>query len=632
MKNPKAGMAAALLVFATLSLLVIPCIAQPPQPPHTFHGYVYINGSLAPEGVAVSAWVEGTKYAECTTDSEGYYLLIVPVNESTQGKTAKFYVGELYVEGADAVVSPMGLTEQDLSVTDNTSPSIDNLNPEDGATLTESPDTISAAATDPSGVGVDPDSIVMKVDGATVNATYNSATGIVSYSPPEPLGAGSHTVYLGVSDFAGNNASREWDFTIAGVIPPARLTLENITSTTTYVGEPVDLKATVYDEHNNTLEGVSVKLYINGELSMSNASGADGTATFTVEFEEAGTYTTYAKADNVTSNTINITVNEREVESVELTADRTTIYEGDSVEFTANVYAAGDIPIYYRDVKLYINGQLKRTGNTGDSGAATFTIAFNTSGTYTVYAKADGVTSETVEIEVQKIIVVAEVLLAVNVTSVENMYMGYTNQTVEFTATVLDQEEDPVPNMMVDFYLGPLGGNVEKIGSGITDNQGVATLDYVFTSVGIYAAYAEAADVHSGNIYINVTLPPPVVTNVTISADKTEVREDGEVKFTVTVLDQYGSPMAGEQVQLYVDGEVKETGTTNSQGAAVISVKFEEKGEYEVYAESGNVTSDVVTIEVKAREVLTTWVGMLIVASPMIAAVAIIAIALAKRR
>ncbi len=106
---------------------------------------------------------------------------------------------------------------------DITPPTISNLMPADGSVISTGSPTISAAVSDAS--GIDEASIVMTVDETVVVHTYNSITGIVSYTVPDagPLAEGSHTVTLVVADTEGNSTSTSWFFTV-DITPPAQVT------------------------------------------------------------------------------------------------------------------------------------------------------------------------------------------------------------------------------------------------------------------------------------------------------------------------------------------------------------------------------------------------------------------------
>jgi len=396
--------------------------------------------------------------------------------------------------------------------------------------------------------------------------------------------------------------------------------LENTTSTATYVGEPVGLKATVYDAGGNPLEGVSVKLYVNDELLTAKNSQSDGTATFSLVLTKPGTYSVYAQADSITSGTINITVNKRTIDHIHLDADTTSIYEGDSVTFTATPYDPENHKIYYRNVTLYIDGEAYATKSTEDSGTVQFTVSFPDPGTYSAYARADGVESNTITIEVMEIIVVSQVRLEVNATDI------YQEDTVELTATVRDQHGNPLQDITVDFYVAN-----RRVDTKTTGPSGTATTTYQFTAIGTANVYAVAADITSNIVTVNIS--PRPITTVDLTSNETEIKAGEAVLFEATVLDDRGRPVADQNVKLYVNGEVEAEATTDEEGKASFTVEFEEKGDYQVYAEAGEVQSTTLTIEVKEKRVPLTTIGAgAAVAAPIVAAAAIIAVALLKER
>ena len=100
----------------------------------------------------------------------------------------------------------------------------------------------------------------------------------------------------------------------------------------------------------------------------------------------------------VRSNIIRIVVKKREVpippiSSVSLTADRTEIYEGEKVNFTATISFAGALPQRCAvTVDTYVNGKkVKSDIVEAEAGTSTatysFTLRFERSGTYEVYVE-----------------------------------------------------------------------------------------------------------------------------------------------------------------------------------------------------------------------------------------------------
>ena len=89
---------ALLATVALLALLPISLFAQQPEAPHKFYGTAMLaDGSVAPDGTMVGAWVGGEEIATAAVESgfeAGFYLLDVapPVGESFVGQMVTFTV------------------------------------------------------------------------------------------------------------------------------------------------------------------------------------------------------------------------------------------------------------------------------------------------------------------------------------------------------------------------------------------------------------------------------------------------------------------------------------------------------------------------------------------------------------
>ena len=93
---------------------------------------------------------------------------------------------------------------------DRNPPVITLINPANGTTILENPPTIQVSIVDPDDIGgVDPDSVTLTFDGTvvpTANYTFNTGTGILTYTPAAALSATSHTFLVNASDLSGNAA------------------------------------------------------------------------------------------------------------------------------------------------------------------------------------------------------------------------------------------------------------------------------------------------------------------------------------------------------------------------------------------------------------------------------------------
>lgn len=124
---------------------------------------------------------------------------------SETGKRYAYFWKNLFIDGISDPVQLMDMTPAAIS----------NPVPEDNSYTPWHKPLISATVEDDSlGIGIDEESIRMKVDGVEVNPAYIPVLGSVIYTPPDYLTTGKHTVSLEVSDKAGNKTSQTWNFTI----------------------------------------------------------------------------------------------------------------------------------------------------------------------------------------------------------------------------------------------------------------------------------------------------------------------------------------------------------------------------------------------------------------------------------
>lgn len=169
---------------------------------------------------------------------------------------------------------------------ETTAPTISELTPADGAYTNNPKPTISAVLADTES-GIDEETISMTVEGSDVTdlAEYNSATGLLSYTPTSDLSDGSVAVVVNVDDIAGNSAdAASWSFTVDTVEPTAPTNLA-----ATAMPKRIDLTWTVatdtnpinhYNIYRSISEGVEVvtanKIGESTTTSYSDSAGVHG--------------------------------------------------------------------------------------------------------------------------------------------------------------------------------------------------------------------------------------------------------------------------------------------------------------------------------------------------------------------
>ncbi len=161
---------------------------------------------------------------------------------------------------------------------DTTAPAITNYSPvNDSITLDNTPVVNVKIADEFSGIKVD--TISLTIDGTAVTATYDSTTGIVSYTPAAALTDGWHDLVLTVSDKAGNSStSATWKLGI-DTAGPAVTDYGPVNNTITIDSTP-DISIKVADAFSG-IKADTITLSIDGQTVTSAYDAATGIVTAT---------------------------------------------------------------------------------------------------------------------------------------------------------------------------------------------------------------------------------------------------------------------------------------------------------------------------------------------------------------
>lgn len=93
-------------------------------------------------------------------------------------------------------------------------PQITDIAPSNGQVVNNNKPSIYATFAAPTDLGIDPHSVSLKINGKDVTASVTRTSSFVTYTSGVPLPDGQVNVWVAVADFAGNEASRSWTFTI----------------------------------------------------------------------------------------------------------------------------------------------------------------------------------------------------------------------------------------------------------------------------------------------------------------------------------------------------------------------------------------------------------------------------------
>ena len=127
---------------------------------------------------------------------------------------------------------------------DREKPSIGLYSPTQGAIISNDITAISIAAIDELS-GVNPNSIVMKINKSSVQASYDKNTQNIVYIPAIPLSEGDNVISLEVSDIVGNKTSPlVWSFIVDTKAPTGSIIINNQDAVTNSVYVNLTLSAT----------------------------------------------------------------------------------------------------------------------------------------------------------------------------------------------------------------------------------------------------------------------------------------------------------------------------------------------------------------------------------------------------
>lgn len=242
-----------------------------------------------------------------------------------------------------------------------------------------------------------------------------------------------------------------------------------------------------------------------------------------------------------------------------------------------------------------------------EAGEATTTFTAQQSGTATVSASVDSA-KESVEIEVATPApVVTDIALSISDTS------PTVGTEVTLTATVTDEDENPVANVQVLFLVS--GAN-ERTRMATTNAAGEATFRYTGNTAGDDSVTAVAdlnknGVIDSGEPRARVILGwvEPGEPQVDLTASTTEPTVGSEVDLTARVTDGDGGPIADVDVLFTVTG-VNETGatvTTSGSGEATFSYSSSVDGEDTVTATADLNGNGVADDDEPQATVILTW-------------------------
>ncbi len=208
--------------------------------------------------------------------------IVQHIYDSATGKVY-FAPTELLADGTHSVIISVSDNAGNSStspewqfILDTVPPVINGISPEDGNISKDSEPEISATLSDALS-GIDETTISLAVDGISIAASYDSATGLLTASSPL-LEDGGHDILISVSDNAGNNSVEAWSIGV-DTTPPQISDLSPAPGSTTSQTQPT-ISAKLSDSFSG-INASSISLTVNGESLAFNYDSAAGILTAT---------------------------------------------------------------------------------------------------------------------------------------------------------------------------------------------------------------------------------------------------------------------------------------------------------------------------------------------------------------
>lgn len=310
-------------------------------------------------------------------------------------------------------------------------------------------------------------------------ATTNSS-GVATYTFTGS--SGSHTLKATCETINSSNVT----VTVSKVTPTLSITRS---SASVNVGSTYTISGTL-----SAGTGQSVKIYEDNVLLDTVTTSTGGAYTKTITSTSSGSKTYYAVFDStstyetVTSSSVSVTIN-KITPTISISTSSSSVIVGNTYTISGTLSAGSGL-----SVKIYQGSTLLDTVTTGSNGTYSKTITASTAGTYTYHTVFDGntqydtVTSSNVSVSVTQAVTVDSVTL----TGTSQILSYADSDTLTLTATVYDNDSNPMSGQTVTFYKGST-----SMGTATTNSNGIATKTYSSTGAGDVSFSAECGSISS---------------------------------------------------------------------------------------------------------------------------------------
>lgn len=333
-------------------------------------------------------------------------------------------------------------------------------------------------------------------------------------------------------------------------------------------GEEARITVMVRDMYGNPVSNAQIAIEAPSEILIPDkniTTDENGVATITLTGYKAGEYKVVIRADikgEEYSVEEIIRILPGEPAYVEIELKQTSVYAGEPIAIIAKVKDYYGNPIEGINVEAYATyGEVSpNTAITDVNGETIFTYMSKTAGVDVITIKVSGYSiyaTKTLEI-------LPGEPYTVEISGDSEGILGgaYTAEISVF---------DKYGNAVKAGYEFDIYVDSEYVTTVTTNSYGKTIFTYTFTDVGthtIKVVWKENSDVQ-GIASLNVIYGPPakiIVEDITL-----ELKAGETFKATLVVLNQYGYPIPGSEIDVYVDERYVETVVTDSDGKAYVT-------------------------------------------------------------
>lgn len=308
------------------------------------------------------------------------------------------------------------------------------------------------------------------------------------------------------------------------------ITSLSVSSSTVSVGTNVTFTATVTDEDDEPIEGLTVTFKDGGSSLGTGTTNSSGVATLTSSGLAAGNHSVTAETteDNTysgsTSTAVTVTVNKLAT-STSLSLGSNTIYVDGSTTATATVTSGGNgvngLTVTFKDGSTTLG-----TSTTNSSGIATYTISGLNAGNHSI-------TAVVTENSTYAASTSSAVTLTVNNHSYslafsQSSYVA-TGGSATLECTLLDN------NVPVEGATISVSGSDSSLYSGITNSSGIATItvENISSETTFTASYQDATDTATVTVQNYIFYDTGSASGISNYSETHLVETTGDTNFTL---------------------------------------------------------------------------------------------------